>query len=186
MRHLRFGIRYFSLGLCSLALAAAAGCTVAPPAGAPTPPVAVVLPADARALAYGASVDQVLRNPEVGDKILALFGPDWTPASQGGGQLVLGAAAYFDRGGPLRMLRIGSADYVAVSGCVPSACNSRHVLLLIEQGGSRLFARLDEGGFVHYYGYGGQGITRDTAALIADSGFRALYRTGSPYAELRS
>jgi hypothetical protein len=140
-----------------------------------------VLPADARALAYGATVGDVLQNRDVGDKIRELFGPDWMPASTGRGQLALGASAYFDRGGPLRMVRIGHADYVAVSGCVPSACDSQRVLLLIEEGSSRLLARLDEGGFVHYYSYGGEGITRETAPLVVDSGLRALHRAGQPY-----
>ena len=152
--------------LCSLALLFAAGCTVAPPPGSPIPPAAEVLPADARALAYGQTVDQVLQNPEVGDKIRALFGPDWMPASQSNGQLALGAAAYFQKGGPIRMVRIGGVDYIAVTGCVPRDCDTQRVLLLIRADASQLLARLDEGGFSHYYGYGSEALTRSTAPLV--------------------
>ena len=176
MRHLR--VRTW---LCCLSVLGAAACTIDAPAGTPSPPSAQVLPADVRALAYGATVGEVLQNQEVGAKIRGLFGADWMPASSGRGQLALGASAYFDRGGPVRMVRIGHADYIAVSGCVPSACSTQRVLLLIEEGGSRLLARLDEGGFVHYYGYGSEGITRDTAPLVVDSGLRALHRAGQPY-----
>jgi hypothetical protein len=172
--------------LCSLAVVTLAGCTIAPPPGTPVPPSAQVLPTDARAMAYGSTTAEVLRNPEVGDKIRALFGPDWMPATPAGGQLAPGAAAYFDQGGPVGMVRVGGTDYVAVSGCVPGTCESRHVLLLIEDGGARLLARLDEGGFVHYYGYGNESVKKDTAPLIVDSGLRALYRSGNPYPRARS
>jgi hypothetical protein len=167
--------------LCSLAVLFAVGCTVAPRPGSPVPPAAELLPADGRALAYGQSVDQILQNPEIADKVRALFGSDWMPASQGGGQLVLGAAPYFERGGPLRMVRIGGVDYIAVTGCVPRDCDTQRVLLLIREGGSQLLARLDEGGFSHYYGYGSEALTRDTAPMVVDSGLRALKRTGNPY-----
>jgi hypothetical protein len=173
--------------LCCLAISlAAAGCTVASPRGTPVPLAAQLLPADARALTYGSTASEVLQNPAIGDKIRALFGPDWMPATSAGGQVALGAAAYFDQGGPVGMLRIGGSDYIAVSGCVPATCDSRHMLLLIEDGGSRLLARLDEGGFVHYYGYGSEGVMKDTAPLIVDSGLRALYRSGNPYPSARS
>ena len=172
--------------LCCLAFLAAAGCTLAPPPGTPSPLSAQLLPADSRALAYGSTTTEVLQNPLVGDKIRALFGSDWMPATPAGGQLVLGAAAYFDQGGPVGMLRVGGSDYIAVSGCVAGTCDSRHVLLLIEDGGSRLLARLDEGGFVHYYGYGSEGVMRDTAPPIMDSGLHALYRSGNPYPRSRS
>jgi hypothetical protein len=172
--------------LCCLAVVTAAGCTIAPPRGTPVPPDAQVLPADSRALAYGSTAAELLRNPKVGDKIPALFGPDWKPAEPGRGQLAAGAAAYFDQGGPVGMLRIGGKDYIAVTGCVPNACDSRRVLLLIEDSGTRMLARLDEGGFVHYYGYGSEGIMKDTAPQVVDSGLRALYRAGNPYPSSRS
>ncbi|MDO8477538.1 MAG: hypothetical protein Q7W02_15320 [Candidatus Rokubacteria bacterium] len=131
--------------------------------------------------AYGYTVDEVLQNPQVGDKVRDLFGADWAPASQGGGQLSSGAGAYFGGSGPLRMVRIGGVDYIALTGCAPSACNTHRVLVLIRDGGSELLARLDEGGFAHYYGYGSENVTRNTAPLIVDSGLRALRRGGSPY-----
>lgn len=167
--------------LCCLAVFAAAGCTVAPPLGTPVPPHAQVLSTDSRALAYGSTTAEVLQNAQVRDKIPALFGPDWMPAEPGRGQLVAGAAAYFGQGGPVGVLRVGGADYIAVTGCVPGACDSRRVLLLIEGGGSRLLARLDEGGFVHYYGYGSESNMKETVPLVVDSGLRALYQAGNPY-----
>jgi hypothetical protein len=177
-------LRIWCLAVCSLALVTAAGCTVASPRGTPVPPSAEILPTDARTLAYGGTTAEVLQNPAMADKVRALFGPDWTTAS---GQLTPGAAAYFDQGGPVRMLRIEGTDYIAVTGCMPNACDTRRALLLIEDGGSRLFARIDEGGFAHYYGYGSAGVMKDTAPRIVDSGFRTLYyRSGSAYPGVRS
>jgi hypothetical protein len=167
--------------LSALAVLFAAGCTIAAPAGSPTPPAAELLPGDGRVFTYGYTVDEVLKNPMVGDKIRDLFWIDWMPASQGGGQLSTGARAYFAGNAPLRMVRVGGADYIALTGCEPSACNTHRLLVLIRDDGSQLVARLDEGGFAHYYGYGSEDVTRYTAPLIADSGLRALRRGGDPY-----
>jgi hypothetical protein len=156
----------------------AAGCTIAPPPGSPIPPASELLPADSRAFTYGHTVDDVLQNQKVADKVRGLFGADWAPASQGGGQLALGAGGYFGGSAPLRMVRIGGVDYIALTGCAPGACNTHRVLLLIRDGGSELLARLDDGGFVHYYGYSGEAVTRNTAPIIVDS---ALRRAGNPY-----
>jgi hypothetical protein len=177
------------LALSSLALLTAGGCTVASPPGTPVSPSAQVLPPDARTLAYGGTTAEVLRNPEIADKVRTLFGPDWMPATSAGGQLNPGAASYFEQGGPIRKIRIDGRDYVAVTGCMPNSCDTRRVLLLIEDGGSRLFARLDEGGFAHYYGYGSEGVMKDTAPRIVDRGFNALYyqyRSDSSYPRARS
>jgi hypothetical protein len=117
---------------------------------------------------YGSSIEEVLSNPQVGDKIQAMFGPDWS-----GGQVrPPGASAYFGQGESPRVIRIGGVDYIAVPGCVPGACDSQRVLLLIGEGGSEILARLDEGGFSHYYTYGN--VTRDTARLVTDSGWRVV------------
>jgi len=167
--------------LSVLAVLLATGCTIAPPPGSLIPPAAELLPGDGRAFAYGYTLGEVLKNPEVADKVRDLFGADWAPASRGGGQLVQGADAYFAGNAPPRMVRIGGVDYIALAGCVPSACNTHRVLLLIRHGGSELLARLDEGGFAHYYAYGSGDVTRNTAPLIVDSGLRALRRGGNPY-----
>lgn len=168
--------------LSALAVLLAAGGTVAQPAGSPTPPSAVLLPADdGRVFTYGYTVDEVLTNSMVGDKIRDLFWVDWMPASQGGGQLSTGARAYFAGNSPLRMVRVGGVDYIALTGCEPSACNTHRVLVLIRDDGSQLVARLDEGGFAHYYGYGSEDVSRYTAPLIAESGLRVLRRGGNPY-----
>ena len=167
--------------LSALAVLLAAGCTIAPPAGSPTPPTAEVVPGDNRVFAYGYTVDEVLHNPVVGDKIRDLFWIDWMPASQGNGQLPTGARAYFAGNAPLRMVRVGGVDYIALTGCEPSACNMQRVLVLIRDDGSQLLARLDDGGFAHYYGYGSEDVTRATAPVIVESGLRALRRSGNPY-----
>jgi hypothetical protein len=140
-----------------------------------------MLPADGRVFVYGYTVEEVLQNPEVGDKVRELFGADWSPASPGGGQLALGAGAYFGGNAPLRMVRVSRVDYIALTGCAPGACNAHRVLLLIRHGGSELLALLDEGGFAHYYGYGSEDVTRNTAPHVVDSGLRALRRGGNPY-----
>lgn len=176
MRYLR-RVRWLS----ALAVLLATGCTIAPSAGSAIPPAAELLPGDGRVFAYGHTVDEVLQHPDVGVKVRDLFGADWAPAPPGGGQLALGAGAYFGGRGPLRMVRIGGVDYIALTGCAPGACNTHRVLLLIRDGGSDLLARLDEGGFAHYYGYGSEHMTRNTAPLLVDSGLRALRRGGSPY-----
>ena len=167
--------------LSALAVLLATGCTIAPPAGSPTPPAAELLPGDGRVFTYGNTVDEVLKNPMVGDKIRDLFWIDWMPASVGSGQLSTGARAYFAGNAPLRMVRVGGVDYIALTGCEPTKCNTHRVLVLIREDGSQLVARLDDGGFAHYYGYGREDVTRYTAPLIADSGLRALRRGGDPY-----
>jgi hypothetical protein len=175
MPHVR-GRWMHCLGLCCLALLTAAGCTIASSRSIPASPSAEVLPPDARALAYGGTTSEVLKNPEIADKVRVLFGSEWPVA-----------AVYFNQGGPVQMVRIGGTDYIAVGGCVPGRCDSRHVLLLIEDGGSRLLARLDEGGLAHYYGYGSEGVMKDTAPRIVDSGYNALYyRSGGAYPRARS
>src|SRR6266849_1182285 len=127
-----------------------AACVVEPPPGVSMPSKAGVATADARALRYGASAPEVLDNPQLRDKIRALYGADWNP----GGQLPSGAAAYFPASSSLRMLRIGADDYIAISGCVTAACAGNKGLLLIRQDGDQLMSRLDQGGFTHYYQYG--------------------------------
>ena len=167
--------------LCTLAVLSAAACIPPAPGSSATLP-AQVLPADARALAYGRTVSEVIQSPQLRDKIPGLFGADWTPASQGRGQLALGAAAFLERGGPLRMVSIAGQDYIAVTGCVANACQTRRVLLLISEGGSQLLARLDDGVIPHYYAYGSGGMAPPAnAATIVDAGLRALQSVGDAY-----
>jgi len=123
----------------------------------PTP--ALVLTADARALRYGATGPEVLENPHLRDKLRGLFGADWSP----GPQRTFGASAYFPASATIRMLRVVELDYIAISGCVTGACTGHHGLLLVGPD-EQLLARLDDGGFSHYYYYGpdapGDAITR--------------------------
>ena len=142
MRHL---LRSGSVGMLIAMLAL--GCVTPPPAGVPAPATVEVLPADARALRYGASAPAVFDNPEMRDKIRMMFGSDWTPAAQGGGRLQYGAAAYFPGDSRIRMLRMDGQDYIAISGCVATSCATHRGLVLIRADGDEMWARLDEGGF---------------------------------------
>lgn len=166
---------------CALILVLTAACT--PPApGSSAAMSAQTRPADARALAYGRTVSEVMNNPQLQDKIPALFGADWTPAGQGKGQIPLGAAAFFEKGGPLRMVNVEGKDYVAATACVVNACTTRRVLLLIGEGASPLLARLDDGVVPHYYAYGSEGVAPPSnAPTIVDAGLRALQATGDVY-----
>jgi hypothetical protein len=123
----------------------------------PTP--ALVLAADARALRYGATGPEMFENAHLRDKLRGLFGADWSP----GPQRTFGASAYFPASATIRMLRVGELDYIAISGCVTDACTGHHGLLLVGPD-EQLLARLDDGGFSHYYYYGsaapGDAITR--------------------------
>jgi hypothetical protein len=169
---------------CLLLIPVTGGCVVPPPAGSSGPPVAKVLPADARALVYGRSAGEVLENPQLRDKVRALFGADWAPATPVVGRPTAAAPLYFERGGPVRMVHIGDADYIAITGCSAQACASRRGLLLVREGGEELMARLDEGGFSHNYAYGPGVVGGPSgAAAVLDSALRALERAsdGNPF-----
>jgi hypothetical protein len=135
-----------------------------------------VLPADARALRFGASAPQVFDNPEMRDKVRALFGSDWLPAAQGGGRLQHGAAAYFPPESVMRMLRIDGRDFIAISGCVQTACRTHGGLVLIQIDAEQLWARLDEGGFSRYYGHGPAMTATAVSPAFIDSAWRAVER----------
>ena len=127
-----------------------AACVVEPPPGVSMPSKAGVPTADARALRYGATGPEILANPQLRDKVQALYGPDWNPTPK----VPSGAPAYFPASSSIRLVTIGADDYIAVTGCVQSACGSNKGLLLIRQDGDQLLSRLDQGGLSHYYQYG--------------------------------
>jgi hypothetical protein len=153
----------------------AAGCVVPHPPGS-APPAVQVLPADARALAYGRSAGEILDNPQIQDKVRALFQADWVPPVPGTtGKLTLAAPQYFERGGPVRMVRIADADYISVTGCAAQLCPSRRGLLLVREGGEVLMGRLDEGGFSHHYAYGpGMVAGSPGTGIVLEATVRAL------------
>ena len=163
----------------------AAGCVLPPDGGVSTPPEGQVVVADARALAYGRSAGEILANPELRDKIRALFGADWeAPTGVGVGKLSAAAPQYFELGGPVRMVRMGDANYITVTGCAAQACSARRGLLMIREGGEQLMARLDEGGFSHHYAYGPGTVGGPAGAgPVLGSALRALQGVsdGSPY-----
>src|SRR5262249_32174766 len=120
MRHARFAVSLvIAAGLLATACAGSYSGTV---------------PADSPALRYGPTASEVFRNPEIGDRVRGLFGPDWNP----GGAVVLGAPAFFPDSSSLRMIRLGDGDYIAIRGCVSAACATHRGLLLIRQDGERL------------------------------------------------
>jgi hypothetical protein len=74
------------------------------------------------------------------------------------------------------MLRIGEADYIALTGCRAQSCETHQGLLLIRQGGAELLGRLEEGGFVHYYVHGtGMQMTPERRTLL-EAAWRAAGR----------
>lgn len=171
--------------VCLLLIPVAAGCVVPPAPGTSGPLAAEVLAADARALAYGRSAREVLENPQLRDKLPALFGADWLPPTPGGvGKLTLAAPQYFELGGPVRMVNVAGVNYISVTGCAPQACAGRRGLLLIREGGEELLARLDDGGFSHHHAYGPGAVGGARGAgVVLESALRALARAsdGSPY-----
>jgi hypothetical protein len=182
MRHSLLRPALLSLLLASIT----AGCVIPPEPGSSGPPEAQVLQADARALAYGRTAGEILSNPQLSDKVRALFGADWNPPTPGGVGKPTGAAPeYFEIGGPVRMVRVADANYIAVTGCSKRACTSQRGLLLIREGGEQLMARLDEGGFLHQYAYGaGVQVGGPTGAgAVLESALLDLQRVsdGSPY-----
>jgi hypothetical protein len=171
--------------LFALTTPIATACVIPPEPGSATPPRSQVMQADARALAYGSSASEILNNPQLSDKVRALFGADWSPPTPGGVGKPTGAAPeYFEVGGPVRMVQVGDANYIAVTGCAKRACAKQRGLLLIREGGDQLLARLDEGGFLHQYAYG-PGMTGGSAAAGAtlEGALTALERLsgGNPY-----
>ena len=95
----------------------------------------------------------------------AACGPDW--ALEPGHRLRAPASSFFASSDPVQLVRTNDAEYVAVSGCGPAGCRAQRGLLLVRSpDGENLLARLDEGGFGHYYAYG--------AGLSMSSAVRAL------------
>jgi hypothetical protein len=147
-----------------------AGSLFAACAGSPSMGASGVLPVDARALRYGASAPEVFNSPELGDRIRGLFGADWSP----GGRIVFGAPAFFPASSSLRMVRLGDGDYIAITGCVLSNCATHRGLVLIRQDGEQLMARLDEGGFSHYYERGPGASASAVPRSSIDSAWRVV------------
>ena len=163
------------IGLFAIALGT--GCTFAtPPGGTSAPSSVEVLPADARALQYGSSAPEIFNSPQIRDKVRALFGSDWSPAGEGGGRLQYAAVSYFPGTSSIRMIRVDNQDYIAITGCVPSACNTHRGLVLIRSDGDQLWARLDEGGFSKYYGHGPAMMGAVVSPAFIDSAWRAVDR----------
>jgi hypothetical protein len=73
------------------------------------------------------------------------------------------------------VFNIDGADWVALSGCMPEECGTRHGLLLIGPGGDRLLARIDDGGFTREYGYGPGMVTfRPPDRAVVNAAWNAL------------
>lgn len=162
--------RTMILLLCTLT---AGGCVVASSPAAVSPPRVAVLGNGRPAAQYGTDAAQVFEHPALRAKVRALFGPDWSSSKESG--LSASAPAYFARSSAPTELRIDGADWIAVRGCVPEACSTRHGLLLIGPGAERLLARIDDGGFTREYGYGPGMVTfRPQDRAVVDAAWQAL------------
>jgi hypothetical protein len=143
----------------------ATACITTPSPDTPTRPIVQVDSVDARARQFDNTTTEIITNPALAPKVHALFGPDW--ALGPGARLRAPASSFFASGDPPRMLRTAEAEYVAVSGCGPAGCGLQRVLLLVRPDTEALLARLDEGGFSHYYAYGaGLTMSPATRALL--------------------
>jgi len=166
-------IRSHALTIGLLGVLSAAGCVLPPPPGELVPPRVEVLAADSRATRYGESAPQIFENPAIRDKVRALFGPDWSAGRAGG--LSAAAAAFFSTSSAPKPLRVGDREYLAVPGCMTTACAARRGLVLIAADGERLLARVDDGGFTLHYGFG-PGMTALTPhdRLLVDAAWGVL------------
>lgn len=142
----------FRIAMIALLVGLAASGCVVPSRGAVTPPHVDVLGNTGHASQYGTDAIQIFDNPVLREKVRALFGRDWSSPNPIG--LSAPAQAFFAKSSPPTMLRIESSEWIAVRGCMAQACATRHGLLLIGPGGDRLYARVDDRGFTHEYGYG--------------------------------
>ena len=153
-----------------------AGCAVPPPPGAPTPPRVEIVTTDSRAFQYGRSGVETFNNPAINEKARLLFGSDWGTIGGRGRLATVAAPEFFLKSSEPRLVKIEEWEYIAIQGCVPKACASHRGLMLIRSGGERLLARLDEGGFTHYYAFGaGMGEMSQQWAAV-DAAWRALER----------
>ena len=166
--------RHLGWPVCVFIAFSTTACVVPPPAGTPSPPRVEILMSDSHAARYGSSAAEVLSHPAVREKVRLLFGSDLSGDAERRRELSASAADFFSKSSPPRLLRIGELDYIAASGCLPGACQSHRGLLLIRADGEELLARLDEGGFTHYYAYAaGVAMTPWRHALV-DVAWHAL------------
>jgi hypothetical protein len=166
-------IRSRALTVGLLGVLSAGGCLLPPPPGELVPPRVEVLTADSRSTRYGGSAAQVFEHPAIRDKVRALFGPDWTAGRAGG--LSAAAPVFFSTSSPPKVFRVGDREYLAVSGCVATACTTRRGLVLIGADAERLLARVDDGGFTLHYGFGpGMRAMTPQDRLLVDAAWRAL------------
>ena len=148
------------------------GCVTPPPPGTPPRPAVGFVSGDARVSQYGATGADVLNHPSLAEAVSLLFGPDWARAP--GAKTSAAAAEFFSQSSPPHLLHVGTADYLAVRGCIASRCATHQGLLLVRTDGGELLGRLDEGGYTHYYGRGlGLEMTPATRAVL-DAAWRAL------------
>ena len=160
----RFELWVVAVGMAAVTLGATACITERSP-DLPPPPIVQVDTSDARARQFGATASEILANPALETKVRALFGPDW--ALEPGARLRAPASSFFASADAPRVVRTNEAEYVAVTGCGPAGCRGQRVLLLVRADGDSLLARLDEGGFGHYYAYGsGASMSPANRALL--------------------
>ena len=76
--------------------------------------------------------------------------------------------------GEPRVLRVGGTDWITVGGCRTGACATHAGVLLVRGDGAALLARLDDGGFSHYYAFGTGLVVTPEVQLHVDAAWRAL------------
>jgi len=145
------------------------GC-VLPSVGPPTPRVDVLAP-DTR---FGGSAADLLGHPDLAPKVRALFGADWAATAGARGGTAAPAGGFFGKADPPRRLQIDGRQYIALMGCVPAACRSHRGLLLVQVDGEQLRARLDEGGYAHYYAFGVGAVMDLPARALLNAAWAAL------------
>jgi len=143
-----------------------AGCTTS---SSPRPAVQLGAPVSGE---FGDSAQAAIEHPALRDEVQALFARDWEQPSAAAGPS-RPAPQFFANGSRPRAVRIDGQEYVGVVGCAAPGCTAGQGLLLVTPDRSRLLARLDEGGFSHYYARGtGLQIDESTRALL-DAAWRA-------------
>jgi hypothetical protein len=130
---------------------------------------------------YGDSAQAVMEHPALRADVQALFARDWEQPGTAAGPS-RPAPQFFARGAQPRTVRVDGQEYVGVVGCAAPGCETGQGLLLVSADRTRFLARLDEGGFSHYYVRGpglqpGAPVDEATRALL-DAAWRATRARG--------
>lgn len=126
-------------------------CTL--PSSGPTPPTVELLPSEPAGQRFGASATEAFAHPALRDSVRGLFGRAWDSPGTSGRGLSTAVPEFFTRSA-VRSLRIGGETQVAIVGCRRPDCAGHRGLVLAVPDAQRLLARIDDGGFTHYFAFG--------------------------------